>query len=140
MWGAFIPRCAPGNQLTNNFLGDGLVSGRDPGTSSEGMQMKFVDELLAKFKKVDDSDRDRLRTVRSHLPEPEHEVEANVCENTSLGSIKAARSGPSKSITRLRAFVKQKSVEEMAAEDAQRRKAQEEFTSNALNDIEQHGL
>ncbi len=103
--------------------------------------MKFVDQFLEKFKKVDDSDRDRLRTVRSHLPEADPDMEPIVSENTSMGSLapKKARSGPSKSITRLRAFVKQKSVEEMAAEDDQRRKAQEEFTSNALNDMEQHG-
>jgi hypothetical protein len=109
-----------------------------PGTSCEGVQMKFVDELLSKFKKVDESDRDRLRNVRSHLPDPEHEVEANQCENTSLG-FRSTRTGPSKSTTRLRAFVKQKSVEDMVAEDEERRKRQEEFTSNALQDIEQQG-
>jgi hypothetical protein len=87
-----------------------------PGTSCEGVQMKFVDEL----------------------PDPEHEVEANQCENTSLG-FRSTRTGPSKSTTRLRAFVKQKSVEDMVAEDEERRKRQEEFTSNALQDIEQQG-
>lgn len=101
--------------------------------------MKFVDDLLSKFKKVDESDRDRLRTVRSHMPpEHEHEVEANHCENTSLG-LKSTRTGPSKSTTRLRAFVKQKSVEEMVAEDEERRRKQEDFTSAALQDIEQQG-
>lgn len=103
-----------------------------------GVQMKFVDELLNKFKKVDESDRDRLKAVRSQLPEPEPEVEVNLCENKSMGSGFKVRSAPSKSITRLRAFVKQKTVEEMAAEDAQRRKAQEDFTNTALNDIGQH--
>ncbi|MBS1953602.1 MAG: hypothetical protein JST89_05440 [Cyanobacteria bacterium SZAS-4] len=102
--------------------------------------MKFVDQFLEKFKKVDESDRDRLRTVRSHLPEADPDMEPTVSENTSMGSLSPrTRSGPSKSITRLRAFVKQKSVEEMAAEDEQRRKRQEEFTENALHDIEQHG-
>ncbi len=98
--------------------------------------MKFVDDLLSKFKKVDESDRDRLRTVRSHMPDVEHEIEANICENTSLG-LRSTRTGPSKSTTRLRAFVKQKSVEEMRAEDEQRRKKQEEFTETALQDLEQ---
>lgn len=103
--------------------------------------MKFVDQFLEKFKKVDESDRDRLRTVRNHLPEADPDIEPTVSENTSMGSLAPrARSGPSKSITRLRAFVKQKSVEEMAAEDELRRKKAEEFTSNALNDIEQHGV
>lgn len=109
-----------------------------PGTSCEGVQMKFVDDLLSKFKKVDDSERDRLRTVRNHLPEADHDMDGNLCENTSLG-LRSTRTGPSKSTTRLRAFVKQKSVEEMVAEDEQRRKRQEEFTSTAIQDIEQHG-
>ncbi len=99
--------------------------------------MKFVDDLLSKFKKVDESDVDRLRTARNHMPDPDQEIEANHCENTSLG-FRSNRTGPSKSTTRLRAFVKQKSVEEMVAEDEERRKRQEEFTSNALQDIEQN--
>jgi hypothetical protein len=98
--------------------------------------MKFVESFLSKFKdkKVDDSDIDRLRTVRNHLEELDKIVETAVGENTSLGTRKA-RSGPSKSITRLRAFVKQKSVEELSAEDAERQKVREEYTNNAINDI-----
>jgi len=102
--------------------------------------MKFVDSFLSKFKKVDESDKDRLRTSRSHLTPETSDIVASSpstpigVENTSLGSIKS-RSGPSKSITRLRAFVKKKSVEELSAEDAQRQQAREEFTSNALNDM-----
>ena len=99
--------------------------------------MKFVDSFLSKFKKADDSDKDRLRTSRSHLPPETSDIVSPApsgAENTSLGS-KKSRSGPSKSITRLRAFVKKKSVEELSAEDAVRQQAREEYTNNALNDM-----
>ncbi len=98
--------------------------------------MKFVESFLSKFKKVDESDRDRLRTQRAHVPADESDNMIPHCdtENTSLGSIKT-RSGPSKSITRLRAFVKKKSVEELAAEDLKRQQANEEYSEAALKDI-----
>jgi hypothetical protein len=93
--------------------------------------MSFLDAFMSRFKKVDDSELNRLR----HAPPPSSSPEQTQARaDTPLG-IRAPRSGASKSVTRLRAFIKQKSPEEIAAEDAARVLANEQYTERSINDM-----
>jgi hypothetical protein len=93
--------------------------------------MNLVDAFMSKFKKVDESERSRLRTAK---PSTSDKVEC-ASDNTSLSPTKGARSKPTSSITQLRAFVKKKSPEELKAEDEARKSANESFTEQAMTDI-----
>ncbi|HEY9719366.1 MAG TPA: hypothetical protein V6C69_17950 [Trichormus sp.] len=93
--------------------------------------MNLVDAFMSKFKKVDESERSRLRTARTSTPD---KVES-ASDNTSLSPTKSRGTKPTSSITQLRAFVKKKSPEELKAEDAARLAANESFTEQALSDI-----
>lgn len=100
--------------------------------------MKFVDSFLEKFKKVDESDRDRLRTQRQHMPEHDDVDDlVNHGENTSMGSFKKTRTAASKSMVRLKAFAKGKTIEEVIEEDARKQQEALDFTNNAISDMGQ---
>jgi len=93
--------------------------------------MNFFDSLKSKFKKVDESELNRLR----HAPPSCSPEKSEAVAGTPLSSIRPARSkGPTTSVTRLRAFIKQKSPAEIEAEDAARSLANERFTDRAMND------
>jgi len=93
--------------------------------------MNLVEALMSKFKKVDESERNRLRTARPSTPD---KVES-AADNTTLSPTNRPRSKPSSDINQLRAFVKKKSPEELKAEDAARSLANEKFTEQAINDM-----
>jgi len=93
--------------------------------------MNFIDAFMAKFKKVDESELNRLRHAPPTSSTEKHEAMAD----TPMGSFRPRAKGPSKSVTRLRAFIKQKSPEEIAAEDAARVLKNEQFTERSLQDM-----
>jgi hypothetical protein len=92
--------------------------------------MSFVDAFMSKFKKVDESERNRLRTARTNIPD---KVESS--SDNSILSTNRARSKPTSSITQLRAFVKKKSPEELKAEDAARSLSNEQFGEQGMQDM-----
>jgi hypothetical protein len=94
--------------------------------------MSFVDNFMAKFKKVDESELNRLHKAK---PVEKESSDISVPTNTPLGAgLGKPRNAPSKSITRLRAFTKNKSEDEVRAEDAARMAANEAFTQRSIED------